>query len=84
VNETATEIKEIVTKFAKDKAGLANATESTSFKNDLGISSASLIDIVLELEDTFGLTIEDDELKQIDTIGAAAALIDAKRGAVAR
>lgn len=83
MNDTANQITDIVTKFAKDKEALLNASETTSFKNDLGISSASLIDIVLDLEDTFGLTIDDEELKQIDTIGAAAALIDAKRGVAA-
>jgi acyl carrier protein len=79
VSDTMAQVTNIVSKFARNKEGLQHVTESTSFRNDLGISSASLIDIVLDLEDTFGMTIGDDELKQIDTVGAAVALIEAKQ-----
>ena len=83
MNETIARITPIVAKFAKDKDALEKLGPATRFKEDLGISSASIIDIVLDLEDTFGLVIKDDELKRIDTIGAAAQLIQEKQAAVA-
>lgn len=81
--DTLSQVRDIVNKFAKNQEAANNATDATSFRGDLGISSASLIDIVLDLEDTFGLTIDDEEVKQIDTIGAAVALIEAKKQAAA-
>src|SRR5688500_13886491 len=79
MNETNGKVTTIVTKFAKNRAALADVTPDTRFREDLDISSASLIDIVLDLEDTFSLTIDDDELKQITTVGAAVELIEAKQ-----
>ena len=76
---TLTQVTSIVSKFAKNQERLVHVSDSTSFRNDLGVSSTSLIDIVLDLEDTFHITIEDDELKQIDTVGSAVALIEAKQ-----
>jgi acyl carrier protein len=81
MTETIAKVTEIVTKFAKNSAALATVTPATRFREDLGISSASLIDIVLDLEDTFRLTIDDDELKQITTVGAAVELIESKQKA---
>ena len=81
MSQTVEKVTEIVTKFAKNKAALAAVTPTTRFREDLDISSASLIDIVLDLEDTFGLTIGDEELKQITTVGAAVDLIESKQQA---
>ena len=44
-----------VAKYTKNQEAWNNATDNTRFVGDMGINSASLIDIVLELEDTFGL-----------------------------
>lgn len=79
MSEIISQVTAIVSKFAKNQAALVNVTPSTRFREDLAVSSASLIDIVLELEDTFGLTISDEELKQITTVGAAVALIESKQ-----
>ncbi|HET7768324.1 MAG TPA: acyl carrier protein [Chloroflexota bacterium] len=81
MSTTIQQVTEIVTKFAKNQAALATISPTTRFREDLDISSASLIDIVLDLEDTFSLTIEDDELKQITTVGAAVELIESKQKA---
>ncbi|HEU5318015.1 MAG TPA: acyl carrier protein [Chloroflexota bacterium] len=84
MSETIKQVTSIVAKFAKNQSGLASVTPATRFREDLDVSSASLIDIVLDLEDTFQLTISDEELKQITTVGAAADLIDAKQLAAKR
>jgi acyl carrier protein len=81
MSQTIQQVTEIVTKFAKNKAALTTITPTTRFREDLDISSASLIDIVLDLEDTFNMAIGDEELKQITTVGAAVALIESKQKA---
>lgn len=50
--------------------GDAQLTEATSFKG-LGADSFDLLDLVTSLEDEFGLTIDDDALDKIETIGDA-------------
>jgi acyl carrier protein len=77
-SETLSRVSPIVARFARDKEALAQKGADARFKEDLGISSANVIDIVLDLEDTFGVTIDDEEIKLIPSVGAAADLIDAK------
>lgn len=72
------QVVSIITKRAKNTEAAEKATDNTELIRDLGIASVDTIDIVLELEDTFGLKIEDDEVTQITTIGAAVALLEAK------
>ena len=40
-----------------------------SFKNDLGADSLDLFDLVMSLEDEFGVEIPSEELEKIDTVG---------------
>lgn len=77
-------VVELVGPFAKDKTALACATENTSFLKDLQVSSSRLVDIVLAIEDTFGIEVADNEADKILTIGSAVALIKAKQPNVGR
>jgi acyl carrier protein len=79
VADTMAEVKRIISKFAKNKEALATATAETRIRKDLGVSSANLVDVVLELEEAFNLTIADDELTKITTLGDAVALIEDKQ-----
>ena len=72
-------VVEIVTPFVKNKDALANVTNDTNFLKDLQVSSSRLIDIILALEDEFGIEIGDDEADSVETVGAAVALIEAKQ-----
>lgn len=44
-------------------------TEDTSFKQDLRADSFELMELVMALEDEYGVKIEDDELENIETVG---------------
>jgi acyl carrier protein len=62
-------IVEIIIRFApKSKAGTA-ITRETRLSQDLEIDSPRMIDIVLELEDHFGITLEDVDVQNTATIG---------------
>ena len=39
-----------------------------SFQNDLGADSLDLIELIMEMEENFGIQIADDELEKIRTI----------------
>ena len=45
-------------------------SEDTSFVDDLGIDSLDVVELVMELEDAFGLDeIPEEELKKMHTVG---------------
>lgn len=46
-------------------------TPETSFVNDLGADSLDTVELVMEFEDEFDLTIPDEEAEKILTVGAA-------------
>lgn len=44
-------------------------TEESSFKEDLGADSLDLFELVMAMEDEFGIEIPTDDLEQIVTVG---------------
>ncbi|MFZ1926992.1 MAG: acyl carrier protein [Solirubrobacteraceae bacterium] len=45
--------------------------ETTHFKDDLGADSLDLYTLVQELEDTYGVKVEDEQAAEILTVGQA-------------
>lgn len=56
---------------SKDKV-----TEETSFINDLGADSLDTVELVMELEDEFDLSIPDESAEKIKTVGDAIKYIE--------
>lgn len=62
-------LEAIVRRFApKTHAGI-QFTPRTHLVEDVGIDSPRMIDIVLEIEDRFGFTIEDEDAQRVKTFG---------------
>ncbi|MGZ6142377.1 MAG: acyl carrier protein [Myxococcales bacterium] len=78
--EVIDDVKKILSKFARNKPALETAGPTTRIRKDLGVSSANLVDVLLEFEDTFGISISDDELGKIETLGDAVSIIESKKG----
>lgn len=51
----------------------------TQLVNDLGINSLELADLVLLCEDTFGVTISDDDIHKFVTVGDVVAYLEANK-----
>lgn len=62
-------IKEIVSTQFNVEA--KNINLETSFRDDLNADSLDLVELIMALEDEFGLEIEDEDLDSIKTIGDA-------------
>ena len=50
-------------------------TRDTSFINDLNADSLDTVELVMEFEDEFDMSIPDEEAEKIQTVGAAIAYI---------
>jgi acyl carrier protein len=56
-------------------------TAEARFKEDLDADSLDLVEVVLALEEKFGIEIPDDEIAGVKTVGEAADLVIAKQSA---
>ncbi len=72
--EVLQKIIKIITPYVKNEIALKEVQKTTKFIEDLKINSARLVDIVLEIEDTFNFAITDAEAIQISTVGDAVTL----------
>jgi acyl carrier protein len=62
---------------------MSSINDSTSLVADLGINSLRVVDIVLEVEDKFGIEIDDASMDRVYTIGSAVDMIVEKQSAAA-
>ena len=46
-------------------------TEEASFQEDLDADSLDLVELIMELEDQFGVKISDEDAQKIQTVGQA-------------
>lgn len=66
-------IAEKVTKIIVDKLGVdaSEVTTEASFTNDLGADSLDTVELIMEFEKEFGVSIPDDQAENITTVGQA-------------
>ncbi|MDR2841226.1 MAG: acyl carrier protein [Paludibacter sp.] len=75
VSEVAVKVKAIIV----DKLGVdeADVTAAASFTNDLGADSLDTVELIMEFEKEFGISIPDEEAEKIATVGDAVGHIEA-------
>ena len=54
-------------------------TASTTLEEDLGADSLDVVDLVMSIEDEFGVEVPDEEVENIKTVGALVEYIEAHR-----
>ena len=75
MSEVAEKVKAIIV----DKLGVdeADVVETASFTNDLGADSPDTVELIMEFEKEFGVSIPDEEAQKISTVGDAIAHVEA-------
>ncbi|MCI5083870.1 MAG: acyl carrier protein [Saprospiraceae bacterium] len=66
-------IAERVTKIIIDKLGVdeSEIADNASFTNDLGADSLDTVELIMEFEKEFDISIPDDQAENIQTVGQA-------------
>ena len=72
------EIESKVKAIIVDKLGVdeADVKPEASFTNDLGADSLDTVELIMEFEKSFNITIPDDQAEKITTVGDAIAYIE--------
>jgi acyl carrier protein len=75
MSEVAAKVKAIIV----DKLGVeeSEVVPTASFTNDLGADSLDTVELIMEFEKEFGISIPDEEAEKISTVGDAIAHIEA-------
>lgn len=73
------EIAEKVKNIIVDKLSVeeSEVTNEASFTNDLGADSLDTVELIMEFEKEFGISIPDDQAEKIATVGDAVSYIEA-------
>ena len=77
--EVFTKVVAILKPFVKAPEALATVSMETSVLKDLKVNSARLVDVVLEIEDQFGIAVSDAQADSVKTVGDAVNLIMAAK-----
>ena len=75
MSEIASRVKAIIV----DKLGVeeSEVTTEASFTNDLGADSLDTVEMIMEFEKEFGISLPDDQAEKIGTVGDAVSYIEA-------
>lgn len=75
MSEVADKVKAIIV----DKLGVeeSEVTPAASFTNDLGADSLDTVELIMEFEKEFSISIPDEEAEKISTVGDAIKHIEA-------
>ncbi|NAY90919.1 acyl carrier protein [Muricauda sp. JGD-17] len=71
-------LKEIVTQYLPDDVDANQIKMESNFTQELNINSANLVDIVLDVEDTFDIQLENEDMDGMQTVSDALKIIENK------
>ncbi len=76
MSETEAKVKEIIV----EKLGVdeSEVTPEASFTNDLGADSLDTVELIMEFEKEFNVSIPDDQAEKIGTVGEAIKYLEAE------
>lgn len=77
-SEITAKLKDIVKPYVNSAEALNNLSEKTDFVRDLQVNSANLVDIILDIEEKFGIVIDNESMEKMLNIRATLEIIESK------
>ena len=71
-------LKDIIKIYLPEDVSVNDITRDSNFLEELNINSANLVDIVLDVEDTFDIQLENEDMDQMSTVNDAMNIINKK------
>ncbi|MCP2025258.1 acyl carrier protein [Flavobacterium sp. HSC-32F16] len=76
--ELIAKLKLIIKPYTTNTEAYDTLTEETDFINDLNINSANLVDIILDIEETFDVVIDNTDMERMLDVKTAVEIIETK------
>ena len=75
---TTEDIRSVLASIVEEVTGIPadDVQLEKSFVDDLDVDSLSMVEVVVEAEDRFGVSIPDSEVKNLKTVGDAVSFIE--------
>lgn len=77
-DEMIARLKPIVAAYTQKKEALDSLSGDTDFIKDLQINSANLVDVILDIEEEFGIEIDNQSMEKMLSMDAAMEVIETK------
>ena len=69
-------VKTLAEQFEVEPDGI---TMKTNLVDDLGADSLDVVELIMSLEEMYGISISDDEAMQLDTVGKIVDFVESQR-----
>jgi acyl carrier protein len=73
-----TQLRTIISPYLPEDVSVGSIKPESNFIKDLNINSANLVDIVLDVEDAFDITLENEDMDSMQTVQDALNIISSK------
>ncbi|NNE76212.1 MAG: acyl carrier protein [Pricia sp.] len=73
-------LKDIIKIYLPEDVSVDDITMESHFIDELNINSANLVDIILDVEDEFDITLENEDMDKMQRVEDALKIIEAKLG----
>lgn len=71
-------VLELILAASDENLSLDDLRPETSLRDELDLTSMQAITLMMDLEDEFGIEVEDEEIEKLQTVGEVLSLLEAK------
>ncbi len=71
-------LKKIIEDYLPEDVATSEIKEDSNFITELNINSANLVDIVLDVEEAYGITFENEDMARMETVKDALRILTQK------